>query len=421
MFTTHTRVLCVSALLLLIGLFSGQAQELRTRQDYIQAALEHNPELRAAASRVTSAQAARKRASAWEAPTVAFEFYSTPITSFNPLRDGLENDYSIQQMIHLPGKIGSMEAMADAGIGMRRQNVETARLSLIAEVKAAYAMLATAQRRMSVNDENFALLEQISQSISAAYAVGRGSNADIQRVHAELELLRNDATTIASEARRAAAMLQALIGRDQYSGPVKVEELRIVPFTWSLDSLVELAETARPELRAMNLDIEMQEARTNLARREWLPDIMVRAMYKEMTMGMPDYWSLMFGVSVPFAPWASGRYSGAVEEAAADSRAASETLENMRRMTGFEVRDAWEKAHALWERSERYRDSIIPFTEQALQSAMNAYGTGGGDFTTLLDSARMLAMLRMDAEMLTGDYHTALARLERAAGVDLGI
>lgn len=413
--------LSLCAMLLLLCVEHTIAQTLRSRQDFIDAALDNSAAIRAASARVSSAEASRRRVSAWEAPTVAFEFYSTPVTSLNPLRDGLENDYSIQQMIMFPGKIGRMEDMADAGIRMRRENVETAKRALIADVKSAYAMLLASRKRQAVNRDNIALLEQIAESSEAAYAVGRGSNANIQRLRSELALLHNEADAIDAEQRRAVAMLNALIGGRDGVVIADVESLTAAPLRWDLDSLVATAATTRPELRAMHHDIDMQDARARLARKQWLPDIMVRAMYKQMTMGMPDHWSLMLGVSVPIAPWSSAGYSGAVEEAEADARASQEQLEDMRRMAAYEVRDAWISANALWERLARYRGSVIPHAEQALQSSMASYSTGGGDFTTLLDSARMLAMFRMDVEMLEGEYHAALARLERAVGADLGV
>ncbi|MCZ7558260.1 MAG: TolC family protein [Bacteroidia bacterium] len=418
--STHVIRLSLFAMLLLCAEHSS-AQTTRSRQDFIDAALNNSAALRAASARVRSAEASRRRASAWEAPTVAFEFYATPVTSLNPLRDGLENDYSIQQMIMFPGKIGRMEDMADAGIRMRRENVETAKRAIIAEVKSAYAMLTAARNRRNVNRDNITLLEQIATSSEAAYAVGRGGNADIQRLRSELGLLRNEGDAILAEEQRALAMLAALTGEAVHRVIGETEVIALSPLRWNADSLADAAVTARPDLRAMRQDIEMQDARARLARRQWLPDLMVRAMYKEMTMGMPDHWSLMFGVSVPIAPWSSGGYAGAVEEAEADARAAQEQLEDMRRMAEYEVRDAWAVANGLWERLTRFRESIIPHAEQALQAAMTSYATGGGDFATLLDAARMLAMFRMDAEMLEGDYHVALARLERAVGTDLGI
>jgi outer membrane protein, heavy metal efflux system len=417
---THVIRLTLCAMLLLLFVEHSAAQTTRSRQDFIDAALDNSTALRTASARVRSAEASRRRASAWEAPTVAFEFFSTPVTSLNPLRDGLENDYSIQQMIMFPGKIARMEDMADAGIRMRRENLETAKRALIADVKTAYAMLDAARRRKAVNDDNIALLRQIAESSEAAYTVGRGTNADIQRIRSEIGLLLNQQDAITAEERSAEAMLNALIGEHSGRPTGAVVPPTVGPMHRDVDSLVHTAVEARPELNAMRHDIAMQEARTRLAQRQWLPDLMIRGMYKQMTMGMPDHWSIMFGVSVPIAPWSSGEYAGAVEEAEADTYAARSQLEDMRRMTEYEVRDAWVSANALWERLTRYRNSVIPHSEQALQSAMNSYATGGGDFTSLLDSARMLAMFRMDVEMLEGDYHAALARLERAVGSDLG-
>ena len=88
-------------------------------------------------------------------------------------------------------------------------------------------------------------------------------------------------------------------------------------------------------------------------------------------------------------------------------------------MMRWQVRDAWHEASSLRQRLERFRTAVIPSSEQAVQASMAEYATAGGGDTTVLDVARMLVMLRMDAEMLAGEYRVALAKLERAVGRDL--
>ena len=82
--------------------------------------LKNNPGLGAARSRVTSAKARVPQARAWDDPQVGIEFYATPITSINPLADGMETDYFLQQMIPFPGKKGLMGEAAEAKRGVKR-------------------------------------------------------------------------------------------------------------------------------------------------------------------------------------------------------------------------------------------------------------------------------------------------------------
>lgn len=412
---------CILFLLVLLALQSPVARSqvsIGSEEDAVRYALEHSASIRAAKHGVDVARASLRRAGAWEAPTVAFEFYSTPITSLNPLRDGLENDYSIQQMIPFPGKIGRMEDMAAAGVRMKAGEVERARRDVIYETRRVWSMLATAQRQRAINREGIQLLEQLLRSVEAAYSVARAGLADVQRVRVDIDVLRAEDSRIHAEEQRSIAMLEALLGNTPLL-PASLPVEEDAPFVWELDSLGEQALFHRTELGAMNAERDMQLARRQLAQREWLPDVMLRGMYKEMHNDMPDHWALMIGVSVPIAPWASAGYAGAVEEAEADRKRVEESIEEMRRMMRWQVRDAWHEASSLRQRLERFRTAVIPSSEQALQASMAVYATAGGSATTVLDAARMLVMLRMDAEMLAGEYRVALAKLERAVGRDL--
>jgi outer membrane protein TolC len=88
-------------------------------------------------------------------------------------------------------------------------------------------------------------------------------------------------------------------------------------------------------------------------------------------------------------------------------------------MVQAEVRDAWGKTSARWEELMRFRESILPRAEQSLRSDLTAFETNGVDFLSLLESFRMLQMLKMEEAMLVGEYIANVAQLERAVGRDL--
>jgi outer membrane protein TolC len=91
----------------------------------------------------------------------------------------------------------------------------------------------------------------------------------------------------------------------------------------------------------------------------------------------------------------------------------------MQNMVQAEVRDAWGKVTSGWEQLERYRQSILPRTEQSLQGHLAAFQTNNIDFLTMLDTYRMLQMVRMEYIMKTAEYVSSVALLERATGLDL--
>ncbi len=377
-----------------------------------------NPGLQAARSRASSKETRVTQAGAWEDPQVGVEFYATPITSANPFKDGMETDYFIQQMIPLFGKKGLMNDAASAGARMAGESARAAERNLRTEVKKTYAMLLSVQLRAGVNTENQRLLGQIIESTRAKYSVGLVTQGDVLKTQVELAKLQNERSGLEQELTNATAMMNALRGLPASTPIGRVADEPLVKATETVEALTRTALENRPELRGMNYELDMNKAELAASQRERLPDLMVRGMYKQMVEGK-DMWAAMFSINLPFAPWSSGKYSGKIEENELATRAAGQSLADMKNMVQAEVRDAWAKTASKWEQIERFRNTILPQTEQSLRAALASYETNRTDFLSLLDSFRMLQMLKMEYFMLVGEYHASTALLERAVGEDL--
>jgi len=279
-------------------------------------------------------------------------------------------------------------------------------------------MIFAAQRRIEVNAVNRRLLSEIVSSALTRYRVGQVSQGDVLKLEVEESRLQNELSNLEQELNNASAMMNALRGLPARTPIGLVAVPPLTPVTLPLEDLTNRALTLRPELLGMAAGLEMNRAELSAAKRDRLPELMVRGMYKQMAE-TTDQWAAMFSITLPFAPWASGKTSGASEELEAMTRANEQSLVDMQNMVQAEVRDAWGKVTSGWEQLERYRQSIIPRTEQSLQGHLAAFRTNSIDFLTLLDTYRMLQMVRMEYIMKTAEYAASVAQLENATGSDL--
>ena len=380
-------------------------------------ALQANPALQASRVRIQGAEARISQAAAWDDPQAGVEFYATPVTSANPFKDGMETDYFLQQMIPL-GKKSPMEEAARANVRMVEQQSANVERNLVAQVKSAYAMLYAAQRRLGVNAENERLLNQIIESARGKYSVGITSQSDVLKAQVELAKLENERAGIEEELRAAEAMMNALRGVPASTPIPRVAEIEVRDFPGTPDQLEQRARERRPELLAMQAEIDMNKAELVASKRERIPDLMLRGTYKQMTEGT-DFWAAMIGINIPIAPWSSGKYSGRIEENEVNVRSGELNLADMKNMAASEVRNAWVRTGSRLEQVRRYRGAILPQAEQTLQSTLVSYQTDKTDFLSLLDSYRMVQMFRMEYYMLVADYLAAYASLEKAAGTPL--
>lgn len=385
---------------------------------FLKEALANNPGLQAARARHESALARIPQARAWDDPQVGVEFYATPITSVNPFRDGMETDYFVQQMIPFWGKKGLMGKAAASGAGIAEQATTTTERDLIVQVKRAYAMLFSAQRRLDVNETNQRLLRQIIESARAKYSAGTTTQGDVLKVQVEMAQLQNQRSVLEQELASAIAMMNALRSIEATAPIDRVADITPESLQVPLDELYSRSLENRPELRGMQSEIDMNKFELAVARRDRLPDFMIRGTYKEIAAGT-DQWAGMVGINIPFSPLGIGKYSGKINETRADVLSSERTYLDMQNMVRFQVRDTWTKVQSRWQQIDRYQRTILPQAEQALHSTLASYQTDKADFLSLLDSYRTLQMFRMEYFMAVGEYYAGVAELERAVGTDL--
>lgn len=384
----------------------------------IQEALQNNPQLQSANLQAEATATQIRQAKAWDAPQVGIEFFQTPIQSFpNPVKDGMETDYFIQQMIPFPGKISAMSKSAKFITAMNRQGAMALQKKIIRELKSAYYELYLVQRKIQINAENQDLLRKFTEIARQQYEVGMGSQVDILRAQTELSNLINEGLNLQQERKSVEAMINALLSRpvDQSLGyvPAPGADFPLLAF----EQLKPLALENRPELQAMRSNIDMNRAELALVKREYYPDLMVRLMYKDMAMTSNDFWAAMAGVNIPLAFWSGGKYRGKVQEQKINLRKADEDYLAMENMVLFELQDVLVRVQTHRNLVQLYRYTVIPQAEQTLQSTTAAYQTGKTEFLMLIDAYRMVLMARLDYHEAVMNYMASQAALEQAVGL----
>ncbi len=411
--------------LLITSLALGQTTTVNEEKplkldDLIAEALQNNPQLRAARNQTAAARTRIDQVTSWDAPQLGVEFFQTPIQSFpNPVKNGMETDYFIQQMFPFPGKLSAMGQAAEANASMFDQSYKALERKILRELKSAYYELYLVQRKIQINAENQDLMRRFVQIANKQYEVGMGKQPDILRAQTELSTLINDGINLQKEKRAVEAMINTLLSRPANAPLGYVPDIEANIPQWTFEQLRPLALEARPELKAMNFNIEMNKAELSLSKREYFPDLMARVMYKDMAMTRNDFWSVMVGVSIPLSPWSSGKYTSKVEENQLNVKRAEEEYSNMINMTLFEVQDANVRVHTNQNLVLLYKNTVIPQAEQTLQSTIAAYQTGKTEFLMLIDAYRMVLMSKLDYHMAVMNYMASQAALEQAVGLDI--
>jgi len=386
----------------------------------IEEARQNNPQLRTARYTESAARTRIDQAGALDPPQVGIEFFMTPIESFPwPNKDGKEMDYSFQQNFPFPGKLSLKEKSTSSYASMTKWNTSALERLVIRDIKVAWYGLYLAERRLEINRGQQDLLREMIEFNSHRYEVGEGTQSDILRAQTELSLLAADTLELVRDGQITQARLNTLAGRAA-GAPLPAPDSIDTEFpAWSVAQLDSLALISRPELRQISFAVDMNRFELDLARRELYPDFMVRLMFKDMQMSGHDYWSTMFGFSVPQAFWSRKKYSARIEENRIDVLRRQEELADMQNQVLFQVHSAFYRVQAGRDKVEYYRRNVLPQAGQTLQSTVAAYRAGTSDFLSVLDASRIQLRAREQYETSLTDYMAGQADLEQAVGLEL--
>ncbi len=413
----------LTALLIFFGLsFAVYPQESSTirLEDLIKEALLNNPQLKAAQNQFLSSQTKVKQVTAWDAPQVGIELFQLPIQSFpNPLKNNMETDYFVQQMIPFPGKLNAMGLSAANNAKMYQEQFNALRNNVIRDLKNAYYELYLVQRKIEVNNENQELLKQFVEIASKQYQVGMGKQTDIIRAQTELSSLVNEGINLLKSKKDIETMINTILSRPPYQQLGNVPGITEEIQSFSFQQLLPVAVSNRPELKGMNYNIEMYRSELKASELEYYPDFMVRLMYKNMADTKDDFWSAMIGVNIPIAFWSKDKYSGKVEENELNIKTAEEQFNSMKNMISYEVQNAVVKLETNRNLYNLNKNTVIPQADQTLQSTIAAYRTGKTEFLMLIDAYRMLFMAKLDFYMSEMNLQQAKAQLEQAVGLPI--
>jgi outer membrane protein, heavy metal efflux system len=386
----------------------------------VQEARRNNPEIQAAGHQSRAARSRVRQAVAWEPPRVGIEFYQTPVASFpNPIKNQMETDYSLEQMIPFPGKLSAMGNAARNGARSAEEDSRAVERRVIFELKSAYAQLYLIQRKIELNTENRELMKSLAETASRQYEVGLGSQTELMRAQTESSKLANEGIALEREKRSMEAMINTLLNRpiEQNLGRIDTLETRFPG--WNRESLDSLALMCRPELQAMRFEVEMKNSEVRAAKWEYVPDLTARLMYKDMVMTSKDYWSFMVGASLPLTSWAYPKAAGRVEEMKALGKQSEASYAQMKNMVLLDVENAWLSLKTNNDLIELNRQTVLPQAERTLVSAVAGYKTGKVMFVMLIDAYRMALMARLDNYMAVMNYTVSQAKLEQAVGMSI--
>jgi outer membrane protein TolC len=389
----------------------------------IEEALDRNPVIRQAFARYQASLRRMPQVSSLPDPMLNItQYLRSPETRVGPQTTML----SLSQKFPWFGKLSDKKNIAAKEAAASGYLYEAERAEIVKQVKTAYHSLGYVDRAIKITEEDLSVLEHYETLAQARYQQGIGLQQAVVKLQAEITRDQNRLEGLKSRRVDLEAVLNSL--RDMPSrspiGEIPRQDRPRVEI--DLDELYQVGRSNRPEVHAALLQIERNEKRILLARRNYWPDFTVGAGFTNVLgrsdpaglLNPPDQngkniFSITVGANIPLS---RGRYDAAVAEAAEDKIAAREGYRSIVNSIEASVRSVGFRIETLERRISLFENTLLPQAEQALRSTEAAYSTGTLGVLDLLDSERVLLEVRLGLAELDSNYMKSLAEMERAIG-----
>jgi outer membrane protein TolC len=396
----------------------------------IQKAIQANPELKALEAELSMNRAQIGPAGSLEDPMLGFEVMNVPPDSFrlNEMEmSGLQ--ISLAQKLPYPGKLGVQREIAALRSQTLEHRIQQMKLNIGWNIKRIYYELFLKSHKKNILENQRAYLRQTLKTSRDRYALNQVSQASILNLQVEEAQLVNEQLRLSSEMKDLEAELAHISGHAEHGPKITLARLTMTPLNlkeWDDDFVTQKVVAQNAELRALQTDVKVGDARLDLAKRSYLPDFELMASYtlRDKVPGMEtanngqDLVGARIGISLPL--WGASKQSEQIKEAMASRDRSTHALDNARLMQIHQARALVAELKESQQRIDLFESGLLQLSQQAVGAAQSAYLTGKESYASLLEALKKQQDTEYGYQEARVAWQLQIARLEALVGQNLG-
>jgi cobalt-zinc-cadmium efflux system outer membrane protein len=287
---------------------------------------------------------------------------------------------------------------------------------IVADVTKTFSDLLLVHERIDLTRETLRLATELRDTAKALVDAGDAPELDLLRAAVEVRRAGNRVTVEEAGAAALTRTLALLIGAQAdvpitATGPLMLDG---VPGT--LDELLTVARSNRPDLKAAEATVESARATRDLIIAErFVPTVTFSASYGEGLDFDARTRLALFGVSIPLPLW--NRRDGDVEAARAEVAKHEAERERILARIDKEVTSGFTQVAASQRVVEEYLRNIVPAQGQATELMREGYRLGQFRLSETLFAQRDALEARTGYLDAIASYNAARVELQRSVGV----
>jgi outer membrane protein len=336
---------------------------------------------------------------------------------------------TVNQTLYAAGKIGAGIRIAREYAGSAEANAREERQTIALAIEEAYYDAALAKEMAQIAESSGRLMDEQLERATLLKKAGNASDLDLLRVQVERENLQPEITA-AQNARDVATLNLLRLVNLPAESDIEFDDVLTTDAFRPVDGgavagIVNGAVERRPAVAAAEHLVNIREQQVKIERADSLPTVGATVAIGEQAQpsnffpGSGDFndnWSVGVGVRIPI--FDGGRRKAEVKAAQEVRKQAELQLAQLREAVTLEVE---QQRRELQRASEQIgaRTSAVQQARRAYELTELSQRAGNATQLDLTNARTQLRQAIGNEAVAVHDYHLALARLERAAGMPI--
>ena len=384
----------------------------------IEEAKKNDPAIHVAESVAKAAAFAAPQTSTLPDPQFTLQQFS--VGSPRPFAGYTNSDFAYiglgaSQQFPYPGKLKLRGAVADRDADAVKAHVDVVLQDEIETLKTTYFHLAYLQQTLGILQQNAAFLQQIEQQAGAHYSTGQGNQRDVLKAQLERTKILREISMHHQLVGEDQAVLKRILRRSQDSPDIIPEPVSATFLRYNASELLDKVRAQNPNVHEDAAMVQRNQTAVELAQKEFRPDFEVSYMYENTDRKYRDYYMLSFSMKFPRRK----PRRAALAEAQVNVERAQQEEDSQVQAALAELQKQYVIVKTSEEQLLIYRDGLIPQAQTTVQAGLVAYQSNRADFESLFSSYMDVLNLDLEYQQTLLDHETALAHIERLAGVIL--
>lgn len=423
---------------ILVSSYAFAQQREITLEEGIQIGLQNSKTLHSSKMKVLSAEANLSAINTLRLPSLSLNASYTHLSPVNPfavptpfgvftispsILDNYNLKLSLQQPLFTGFKLSSSSKIAEDNSLAAKQQYTQDEQNLILNIKYAYWGLFSAEKLKKAVDDNFLQVKAHLADIQNFFKQGLSTKNDVLKVEVQLSEIELQQIDAKNSVKIAIVNLDNVIGLPLSSDLQIPQNVSVSDNNeYELTELIKEAIRNRPDLKALEYQVEASKTGIALAQSNWYPQIYLTGNYyysKPNQRILPSRnqfdatWDV--GIGLSFNIWNWGATKDQTDQAEAQYEQSNDGLKSMQDAITLEVtQDYYNMIKA--------KEKIL-VAEQTVSQAEENYRVTDDKFkqgltlnSELLDAETALLQAKTNQIQSLADYELAVARIQRSIG-----